>query len=132
MKSNLCSGEIFEALEEFTVNMGSTNEAILTLGATYLNCQKYDLARKKFDEIIDLKNSNSDNTLSLVAEYGLVIVDFETKQIKEDEYEKKILEIGNKIKEKTNIAKQTALQCNCTRGSFGGTLLFGICIVPCP
>ena len=136
MAFNEYSPEILEAIEKFVDDAGGIEDAVVTLGATYLSCEKYDAARKKFEQVINSPATDSNRIAQLVAKYGMVVINFKTQKIDKDEYEQKTVEIGNKIKEQEQRSPRPrgGGQCNCNDSvtGLGGRWVRRICIVPCP
>lgn len=128
----VCSPEMLDTLEKFVddMGMGEIADAVVTLGGTYLNCEKYNPAREKFEQALTLPNTDSNCIAKLIAKYGLVVIDFKTQEINEDAYKNKTEEIGEEINDR--LGEIPTLQCNC-EDSIGrpGTQRNRVCIVRC-
>ena len=125
-----CSPENLKLLEDFVRAMGKTADAYTTLGGTYLDCDDYPNAKKRFNDAIKLAENHDEPTEAvLVAEYGLVMIDFLEQKIDRDE----CIALTTEIKERLDtISPFVKRQCNCP-GQFGmGTRRKNVCVEPCP
>lgn len=128
-----CNTETLELLEQFVRDMGATADAYTTLGGTYLNCDDYPNARKRFNDAIELaKPDDEPNEAGLVAEYGLVVIDFLEKKIDRDKWETKTKEIKERL-DRIPLSKLEQRQCNCIDPwKRPGRRVKNLCIAPCP
>ena len=121
--------ESLKLLEDFVRDMGKVADAYTTLGGTYLDCKDFKSARQWFNKAIELED-NETTEAKLVAEYGLVVIDFREEEIDEDEYKR----LATKKKEELDkiISPVQKNQCNCPGVLGPGTWRKRVCIEPCP
>lgn len=126
-----CNSESLKLLEDFVRDTGKVADAYTTLGGTYLDCQDFKSAREWFNKAIKSIEDNETTEAKLVAEYGLVVIDFLEGEIDEDEYKRLATKKKEELDEITSSVKMG--QCNCT-GASGrtGTWRKRVCIEPCP